>query len=89
MGDKQFVQQLRIVTTHDTIRPGTNVQPVSFFDEDGNPVDPSTVTPAAANADVATANATDLPTAIALANATKASHNSLQAKLRTAGLLLP
>lgn len=42
---------------------------------------------AAAVADVATANATDLPTAIALANQLKTTVNALLASKRTAGQL--
>lgn len=42
---------------------------------------------AAAVADIATADATDLPTVIALANDTKAKINELLAALRLAGLL--
>lgn len=42
---------------------------------------------AAAVADIATADATDLATAQALANANKAKINALLAALRTAGLL--
>lgn len=38
-------------------------------------------------ADISVADATDLPTAIALANANKAKINELLAVLRTAGLL--
>lgn len=45
--------------------------------------------PQTAIADIATANASDLPTAIALANATKASYNTLLGELRAAGILLP
>lgn len=44
---------------------------------------------AAAVANIATADATDLPTAEALANATKAKVNALLAALRTAGLMAP
>lgn len=40
-------------------------------------------------ADIATANATDLATAQALANATKTTVNALLASLRAAGLLQP
>lgn len=43
--------------------------------------------PQAAIADIATANASDLATAIALANATKASYNTLLGELRAAGVL--
>lgn len=45
--------------------------------------------PVAAEPDVTTANATDLATSEALANALKTSHNSLLAKLRTAGIVAP
>lgn len=45
--------------------------------------------PAAAVADIATADAIDLATAITLANATKAKVNQLLASLRAAGTLLP
>jgi predicted RecA/RadA family phage recombinase len=45
--------------------------------------------PQAAIPDVSTANATDLATAQALANALKASYNTLLGELRTAGILLP
>jgi hypothetical protein len=41
----------------------------------------------AALADIATANASDLPTAIALANASKAKINALLAAMRAAGIL--
>ncbi|GEO08778.1 hypothetical protein SAE01_12740 [Segetibacter aerophilus] len=44
---------------------------------------------AASNADAASANATDLPSAITLINELKAMINSLQAKLRAATLLTP
>ena len=43
----------------------------------------------AAEADISTADATDLPTAQALANATKVKVNALLAKLRTLGLIAP
>ena len=43
----------------------------------------------AAEATIATANATDLATSEALANALKVTVNSLLAKLRTAGIILP
>lgn len=43
--------------------------------------------PLAAEADIATADATDLASAQALANATKAKVNALLAKLRTAGII--
>lgn len=87
MGNK-FVQQVAVVTTGlDVVRPHVNLSEVAFFDTAGNPLIMLS-TPAAANADVASANATDLPTAITLVNELKAQVNSLQAKLRTAGLLL-
>lgn len=44
---------------------------------------------AAAVADIATADATDLPTVIALANASKAKINELLGALRTAGHIAP
>lgn len=47
------------------------------------------VVPQAAIADIATADATDLTTSEALANATKAKFNTLLAELRTAGILTP
>jgi predicted RecA/RadA family phage recombinase len=43
--------------------------------------------PQAAEADIATANATDLASAVALANANKAKINALLAKLRTFGII--
>ncbi len=43
--------------------------------------------PQAAIPDVSTANASDLATAIALANALKASHNTLLGELRAAGII--
>ena len=43
--------------------------------------------PQPAIADVATANASDLATAITLVNALKASHNTLLGELRAAGIL--
>lgn len=45
--------------------------------------------PQAAIADIATADATDLASAEALANATKAKFNTLLAELRLAGIILP
>lgn len=45
--------------------------------------------PAAAEAAVATADATDLASAVALANANKAKINALLVKLRAQGMLLP
>jgi hypothetical protein len=45
--------------------------------------------PAGAVADIATADATDLPSAIALANATKAKVNELLATLRSSGTIEP
>jgi predicted RecA/RadA family phage recombinase len=45
--------------------------------------------PQAAVADIATADAVDLPTAEALANACKAKTNALLAELRLAGIILP
>jgi hypothetical protein len=47
-----------------------------------------TVTKQAAVPDIATADATDLATAITLANATKAKVNALLASLRSAGIIL-
>jgi hypothetical protein len=44
---------------------------------------------AAANADAASPDATDLATALTLLNELKAQFNALQAKLRTAGHLTP
>lgn len=49
---------------------------------------PATV-PGAAEVTIATANATDLATAEALANALKVTVNSLLVKLRAAGVILP
>lgn len=83
----KFVQQFQVVTQA-TVRPATSLAPVAFFDAAGHPINPGAApAPAAANADVATANATDLASAEALANQLKTSFNSLQAKLRTAGFL--
>jgi predicted RecA/RadA family phage recombinase len=45
--------------------------------------------PQTAVADIATVNASDLPTAITLANVTKAKVNELLAVLRTGGVILP
>ena len=45
--------------------------------------------PGAAEATIATANASDLATAQALANALKVTVNSLLVKLRAAGIILP
>ncbi len=45
--------------------------------------------PQTAVADIATANASDLPTAITLANASKAKINELLAALRVSGAILP
>ncbi|MBY0237873.1 MAG: DUF2190 family protein [Burkholderiaceae bacterium] len=45
--------------------------------------------PQAAIPDISTANASDLATAQALANALKTSYNTLLATLRTAGIILP
>jgi len=51
-------------------------------------VDSALSTPAAHVANVTTANATDLPTAQALANANKAKINEILAALQAAGLML-
>lgn len=50
-------------------------------------IDTVTARVSAAVADIATADATDLDSAVALANANKAKINALLAALRTAGLL--
>lgn len=52
-------------------------------------VSPTSEGPQAAEADIATADATDLATAEALANACKAKINALLAKLRIVGIILP
>lgn len=51
--------------------------------------DAPAVVPGAAEVTIGTANATDLATSEALANALKVTVNSLLAKLRTAGIILP
>ena len=66
----------------------------ALFNEDGRVADGETldptdagITPQTAQADIATADASDLATAVALANATKTAHNALLAKLRSAGII--
>lgn len=84
MGNK-FQQQITIVPGNE-LRENVSSIEAAFFDESGAPIAIGNV-PAAANADVASANATDLATALTLVNELKAQFNSLQAKLRTAGYL--
>jgi len=90
-----FVQQARVVTAQAKVRPSTIKQELALFDANGNPLSivaatttvRGTVKQAAVNADVATADGSDPATTQALANQLKISFNSLQAKLRTAGVL--
>lgn len=93
---KNFVQQVEVVADQAAKKPSTFAQKTAFFDAAGNPLNlgasatatvRGSVKKAAANADVATANATDLATAIALANQLKTTVNGLQGVLRTAGTL--
>lgn len=82
-----LTEQAIVLTDSGEINPNQGVTRLRLFNEDGTPYDPSSFLQAAAVADISTADATDLATAQALANATKTKVNDLLAKLRTAGLL--
>lgn len=66
-------------------QPGYDPEPLVVVGE----LPAAAITPAAAVANIATADGSDAATTQALANATKAKVNDLLAKLRTAGLLTP
>ena len=85
MGNK-FVQQVKVVTGQEAVREHVSLSEMAFFDEDGNPIVIGN-TAAAHVAPIATADATDLATAEALANANKAKINALIAALIAAGLM--
>lgn len=85
------VKQARLVVQSE-LNPLQAVENLALFDSEGNPVDPELLegpdfTPAEAVADIATADASDEGTTMALANANKAKINELLGKLRSAGLL--
>jgi hypothetical protein len=85
MGNK-FVQQVKVVTGQEAVREHVSLSEMSFFDEAGDPLVVG-VSPAAHVAPVTTANATDLPTAQALANANKVAINAVIAALIAADLM--
>lgn len=83
------IEQVQVVS-QDSINPGTALHNMAFFDADGNVIDLTSLNglnEAAHVAPVTTANATDLTTAEALANANKVAINALIASLITAGLM--
>lgn len=84
MGNK--TQQARLVSTQSTIIVGQGVTELALFDVDGSPL---VFKKAIAVTDITTVNATDLATAITLANDNKAKINALLAALRTAGIVTP
>jgi hypothetical protein len=94
MGENR-IQQFR-VTAQTDVDASQGITRAAFFKDDGTPylfpVAATTsvlglVKKAAASADISTADGSDPTTTQALANATKAAHNDLLAKLRTAGVL--
>lgn len=84
MGNK-FQEQIMVIPRAD-MRESVSTMEASFFDAAGNELTVG-FTPATAVADITAADATDLATALVLANATKASVNEILAALRVAGLM--
>lgn len=84
-----LVTQARIVTTQEEINPGQGVQELALFNEDGTPFvfESGEITPASPVAIITTTNASDLATAIALTNSTKAKVNELIEELTIAGFI--
>lgn len=94
----QSTMQARVVTTQTELLPGQGVVDLVLFKPDGTPWTGAAVAAATASVngtvkkgvavtDVAAVNASDLATAQALANETKAKLNALLASLRTAGVI--
>jgi hypothetical protein len=84
MARNQNVTQVR-VNTQAAFRDTQNIEEVAFFDADGNVLNLGAQ--GVHVAPVTTAVATDLPTAIALANANKVAINALLTSLQNARLI--
>lgn len=87
MARNQNVTQFR-VNSQAAFRDTQNIEEIALFDADGNVIDLSSLGEVAAHvAPVATAAATDLASAEALANQNKATINAVIASLIASGLM--
>lgn len=85
MGKNRTEQAQLVAGT--TLDPAQGVTQLALYDANGNPVTFEGLTAGTHIAAIATVDATDLASALVLANATKAKVNALIASLQTAGLL--
>lgn len=88
MQNNNFVQQVKVVSTQAKVRDHVHLSEMSFFDTNGNSVE-LVNRQSVYVANIVTPDATDLPTAITLANANKAKLNGLLTALKNAGLMAP
>ena len=80
-------EQVQVVTSQTTLDPLQGVTQMALFDQDGTPVDFGVLHQAAAVVNIATIDAIDPATTMALANINKAKINELLTALRTAGII--
>lgn len=86
MADPKPIKLTQVTTAN--YEGGAEPQPMVIVGA-GNVGQSALVTKQSGIANITTADATDLPTAIALANANKAKVNAILAALRSAGVIAP